>query len=129
MNADVVSPSLLPFLAVTFVVFEIAGALATWALRNGSDSVARGVSFAVWFLGSAAIGLVGYGQYGLWGVPPAAIAVAVSVAIVYAVPRGIAGRQTWLVAAVLVSVAAIAATVALPLSLLFLLAAFGIDGP
>jgi hypothetical protein len=129
MNVDVVSPLLLPFLAVAFVVFEIAGALATWTLRNGSISAARGVSFAVWFLGSAAIALVGYRQYGLWSIPPAAIAVAVSVAIVYAVPRGIAGRQTWLVAAVMVSVAAIAATAALPLSLMLLLVTFGIDGP
>jgi hypothetical protein len=87
------------------------------------------VSFAVWLLGSVAVALLGYRQYGLWSVPPAAIAVAVSVGIVYAVPRGIAGRQTWLVAAVMVSVAAIAATVALPLSLMLLLVTFGIDGP
>jgi hypothetical protein len=129
MNVDVVSPLLLPFLAVAFVVFGIAGVLATWMFRNGSISTARGVFFAVWFLGSAAVALLGYRQYGLWSVPPAAIAVAVSVGIVYAVPRGMAGRQTWLVAAVMVSVAAIAATVALPLSLMLLLVAFGIDGP
>ena len=109
MNVDIVSPLLLPFLAVAFVVFAVAGALMTWKFRNGSISAARGVSFAVWLLGSVAVALLGYRQYGLWSVPPAAIAVAVSVGIVYAVPRGIAGRQTWLVAAVMVSVAAIAA--------------------
>lgn len=129
MNVDVVSPLLLPFLAIAFVVFEVAGSLATWTFRNGSISAARGVFFAVWFMGSVAIAFLGYGQYGLWTVPPVTIAVAFSVGIAYVVPRGIAGRQTWLVSAVMVSVAAIAATIALPVSLLFLLAAFGIDGP
>jgi uncharacterized membrane protein SpoIIM required for sporulation len=62
-------------------------------------------------------------------VVPAAIAAGLSVAIVYAVTRRGAGRRSWPVAAVVVSVAALAATLALPLSLLLLLEAFGIDGP
>jgi len=57
------------------------------------------------------------------------MAAGLSVAIVYAVTRGGVGHHSWPIAAVTVSLAALAATVALPLSLLLLLAAFGIDGP
>ncbi len=99
MNVDVVPPSLLQFPLV------------------------------VWFLGSGALTFLGYGQYGLATVAPAVIAAGISVAIVYAVTRRGAGQHSWPVAAVMVTVAALAATAVLPLSMLWILAAFGIDGP
>jgi hypothetical protein len=129
MNVDVVSPLLLPFLAVAFVVFEVAGALVTWTLRRGSAGATRSVLVAVWLLGAAGVAAIGYRQYGPWSVLPAAVAVGLSVAVVYFIARRGAGRHRWPVAAAMVSVAAIAATVALPLSLMLLLVTFGIDGP
>jgi hypothetical protein len=129
MNVDVVSPLLLPFLAVAFVVFEVAGALMASIFRRGSVQAGRALSLVVWLLGSGAVAFLGYRQYGLASVAPAAIAAGLSVAIVYAATRRGASRHSWPVAAAMVSVAALAATITLPLSLLLVLEAFGIDGP
>ncbi len=128
MNVDVVSPSLLLVLAVAFVAFEVAGALMASMFRRGSVQAGRVVALGVWLLGSGALAFLGYRQYGVASVAPAAIAAGLSVAIVYGVTRRGAGHS-WPLAAVMVTGAALAATVVLPLSLLWLLAAFGIDGP
>jgi len=129
MNVEAVSPLLLPFVAIAFAVFAIAGAGAAWVVRQGSAGAGRVLLVAVWFFGSVAITLVGYRQYGLAAVAPAAIAAGLSVAIVYAVVRRSAGGKSWLVAAAMVCAAAVAATAVLPLSLLLLAVAFRIDGP
>ena len=129
MNVEPVSPLLLPALAIAFVFFLIAGALLVSVVRSGAVQAGRVLSLVVWLVGSVPVILLGYRQYGFASVAPGAIAVALSVVIVYAITRLVAGGRSWPAAALIVSLAALAATLALPFSLLFLLAALGIDGP
>lgn len=127
MNVEPVS--LLSFLATAFVVFAAAGAVATRIFGRGTVAAGRVLLFVIWFVATAAVAFIGYRQYGFWAVPPAAMAVGVSVAIVYAIARRGSDHSSWLFAAARGSIAAILATVLLPVSLLLFLVLLGIDGP
>lgn len=127
MNAEPVS--LLSWLATAFVVFGVAGAVATWMFGRGAVAASRGLLFVIWFVATVAVAFVGYRQYGFWAVPPAALAVGVSVALVYVIARRGSGHSSGLFAAALGSIAAILATALLPVSLLLFLMLLGIDGP
>lgn len=128
MNVDTVSPLLLPVLAAVLVFFAIAAALLRTVARRGAVQ-GRVLSLAVWLVGSVAVVFVGYRQYGWASVAPGVIAVGLSVVIVYAVARWSVGRPGWPADALAVCLAALLATAALPVSLLMLLAALGVDGP
>ena len=126
MNAEPVS--LLAFLATAFAVFAAAGVVATRLFGRGAVAAGRRLLVVIWFVATVAVGFMGYRQYGFWAVPPAAMAVGLSVAIVYAITRRGMGHSSWLLTAVMGSLAAILATVLLPLSLLLFLVLLGIDG-
>ena len=127
MDAEPVS--LLAFLATAFAVFAAAGVVATRLFGRGAVAAGRRVLFVVWFAATVAVGFMGYRQYGFQAALPAAMAVGLSVAIVYAITRRGMGHSSWLLAAVMGSLAALLATALLPLSLLLFLAMLGIDGP
>ena len=127
MDAEPVS--LLAFLATAFAVFAAAGVVATKLFGRGAVAAGRRVLFVVWFAATVAVGFMGYRQYGFRAVLPAAMGVGLPVAIVYAITRRGIGHSSWLLTTVMGSLAALLATVLLPLSLLLFLAMLGIDGP
>jgi hypothetical protein len=127
MNVEPVS--LLTFVATAFVVFGAAGAVATWIFGRGRVGAGRALLFVIWFFGAVAVASIGYRQYGFWAAPPAAMAVGLSMALVYAIARRGGGQSRWLLAAARGSIAAILATALLPVSLLLFLVMLGIDGP
>jgi hypothetical protein len=129
MNVESASPLLTWFLVAAFVVFAVASGFAVWSFRRGSVQSGRGVLAVVWIVGSVVVALIGYRQYGLSSLPPAAFAVGVSVLIVYFASRLPAVHASWLAIALLVSAGTVLATAVLPLSLLLFLVLFGIDGP
>ena len=127
MNGEPVS--LVSFLATAFVVFAVAGTVATKMFGRGAVAAGRALLVVIWFVATVAVAFMGSRQYGLWAVPPAALGVGVSVASVYAITRRGIGHSSWLFAAAMGFIAAILATALLPFSLLLLLMLFGIDGP
>ena len=127
MNGQPVS--LLYFLAAALVVFGAAGVVATRIFGRGAVAAARRVVLATWLVATLAVGFIGYRQYGFRAALPAALAVGVSVAVIYAIARCGKGRSSWLFAAAMGSLAGVLATALLPVSLLLLLAQLGIDGP
>jgi hypothetical protein len=127
MNAEPVS--LLVFLATAFVVFAVAGTVATTMFGRGAVAAGRMSLLVIWFVATVAVAFMGYRQYGFGAVPPAAMAVGLSTAIVYAVARRGIGHSRWLVAAAMGSLAAILVTALLPVLLLVFVVLFGIDGP
>ena len=127
MNAEPVS--LLHFLATAFAVFAIAGAVAARMFGRGAVAAGRGLLLVTWFVATVAVAFVGYRQYGFRAVPPAAMAVGLSVVIVYAIARRGSGHSRWWFAAARGFIAAILATALLPVSLLLVLMLLGIDGP
>jgi hypothetical protein len=129
MNVESASQLLLPFVAAAFVAFGVAGAVATRMLGRGGVVAARALLCVIWLCGALAIASIGYRQYGLQAALPAALAVGLSVAIVYAIARRGGGQSSWLLAAVRGAIAASLATALLPVSLLLFLALLGIDGP
>ncbi len=129
MNVESASQLLLPFVAAAFVVFGVAGAVATRIRGRGGVVAARALLGAIWLFGALAIASLGYRQYGLRAALPAALAVGLSVAIVYAVARRGGEQSSWLSAAVRGAIAASLATALLPVALLLFLALLGIDGP
>ena len=129
MNVEPVSELLLPVVATAFVVFAAAGAVATRMFARGLVTAGRVWLFVIWVFGAVGVASIGYRQYGLWAAPPAAMAVGLSVAIVYAVARRGSGQSGWQFAAARGSIAAILATALLPASLLLFLVLLGIDGP
>ena len=127
MNGEPVS--LVSFLATAFVVFGAAAAVATRMFGRGAVASGRVSLFVIWFVATVAVAFIGYRQYGFRAAPPAAMAVGVSVAIVYAVASRGSGHSGWLFATVRGFIAAILATALLPVSLLLFLMLLGIDGP
>ena len=85
--------------------------------------------FVIWFVATVAVALIGIRQYGFRAIPPAAMAVGLSVAILYAITRRGIGHSSWLLAAAMGFLAAILVTALLPVLLLVFLALLGIDGP
>ena len=127
MNAEPVS--LLSLLGTAFVVFGAAGGVAAWLFGRGAAAAGGRLLLVIWFVATAAVVFIGYRQYGFRAVLPAAMAVGVCVAIVYAIARRGSGHTSWLFAAAMGSIAAILATALLPVSLLLFVALLGIDGP
>jgi hypothetical protein len=121
MNAYA-SPLLLPFVVTAFLFFAGAGAVLAFG-RGDAPAGWRRIGVA-WLVATAAVTLFGYGQYGVRIVLPAAMAVAVSVAVLYAITSRGSRHLGWRLAA-----AAAVATVLLLVSLLLFLVLFGIDGP
>jgi hypothetical protein len=127
MNAEPVS--LVTFLATAFVVFTVAGVVATRMFGRGAVAAGRVLLFVIWFVATVAVALIGIRQYGFRAIPPAAMAVGLSVAILYAITRRGIGHSSWLLAAAMGFLAAILVTALLPVLLLVFLALLGIDGP
>jgi hypothetical protein len=117
------------FMVSAFVGFEAAGLVAARICGSAGAAAARLWLVVIWLLGAAGVTAIGWRQYGAWALPPAATAVAVSIAIVYAfvTRRGADTRWPWVAARA--SMAAVVATVVLPFSLLLFLVWFGVDGP
>ena len=116
-------------MTTAFVFFGAAGGGAAWLFGRGAAPAGRRLLLVIWFVATAAVAFIGYRQYGFRAVLPAALAVGVSVAIVYAIARRGSGHSSWLFAAAMGLIAAILATVLLPVALLLFLALLGIDGP
>jgi hypothetical protein len=117
------------FLAVAFLVLLAAGGVTSLLHRTGRVAAGRATLLALWVGGSVALAAVGFAQYGYWSVPPAAIAAALSLLIVYAIAGSGAGAARPLSVGARVSIAAVLATAVLPVALLWSLAMLGIDGP
>jgi hypothetical protein len=128
MNAYA-SPLLLPFALTAFLVFAAAGVIATRAFGRGRAAAGLRLLAVVWLIGTAAVTLFGYPQYGLRVALPAAVAVGISVAVLYAITSRGSRQSDWRLAAARGGMAAVTATVLLLPSLLLLLVLFGIDGP
>jgi hypothetical protein len=112
----------LTFLAVAFVLLLAAAVLVNLLRRHGRVLAGRASLAGLWVAYTAGLAPLGFPQYGFWSVPPAAISTGLSLLIVYAI---VASARSLVVARVLV--AAVLATAALPLTLLWSLAALGID--
>jgi hypothetical protein len=128
MSSGWLYPPFLWFLVAAFVVLLAAAWLMSALYRRGSAATGRGVLIAIWVAGSLGLAAVGFRQYGFWAGPPAAFSAGLSLLVVYAITARGAARPRPLAASARVSIAAVLATVCLPLSLLWLLAMLGIDG-
>jgi hypothetical protein len=112
------------FLAAAFVMLLAAAVLVNLLRRRGRVLAGRAALAGLWVAYTAGLAPVGFPQYGFWSVPPAAISTALSLLVVYAIAGAGSGRSL-VVARVLV--AALVATVVLPLVLLWSLTVLGID--
>jgi hypothetical protein len=129
MSNGWLNPPLLWFLSAAFLILLAAGGLMSLLHRRGRVAANRAALAALWLAGTAALAAVGFPQYGVRSVLPAAVAVALSLLVVYAIAARGASDAPGLAIGTRISIAAIVATGLLPVVLLWSLAMLGIDGP
>jgi hypothetical protein len=132
MTNDLLATPFLITMLIWLAVVVGTGVLMTSLSRRAKRGVAWLVLGAIWICASAAVAALSFRLYRYWSVPPAAIAVGVSLLVVFAITARhtpAANSTAGLATGARISLAAVLGTILFPFTLLLSLVLLGIDGP